>query len=408
MWERYRRFLAEPPQIVVEWNDAPTGAKGWLVINSLRNGAAGGGTRMRAGVTREEVTYLAKTMELKFAFSGPPIGGAKSGIAFDPNDARRGEVLQRWFEAIQPYLRSCYGTGGDVNVDEQRDIVPICEALGLRHHQQGIVEGHLRPDASTLSEILTCIHEGIRQPVREPEHAVPGVAFRVSDLITGFGVVEATRSLLEKRGEGLEGQRVVIEGFGNVGAASALFFARHGARLVGLVDAEGSVVAPDGLEPAEVEDLIVRRERRLIPSHDLRRTDAERDAVYDVSADIFVPAAISGSVDRARLDQLRAAGVSTIVCGANQPFRESHLGDTTTQEYADAHFLVLADAVASQGMARAFYHLMESAPDSAAEHTFDCVSNAMAESVDALVQQLELEGASTGLMEAALKLALGA
>ena len=118
MWDRYRRYLEEPPQIVLEWSDAPTGAKGWLVINSLRGGAAGGGTRMRKGVTLEEVTYLAKTMELKFAFSGPPIGGAKSGIAFDPQDPRRNEVLRRWFEAIRPYLTSCYGTGGDVNVDE--------------------------------------------------------------------------------------------------------------------------------------------------------------------------------------------------------------------------------------------------------------------------------------------------
>ena len=265
MWDRYRRYLEEPPQIILEWSDAPTGAKGWLVINSLRGGAAGGGTRMRKGVTLEEVTYLAKTMELKFAFSGPPIGGAKSGIAFDPQDPRRNEVLRRWFEAIRPYLTSCYGTGGDVNVDEQRDVMPICSELGLRHHQQGIVKGHLRPDDAGLDRILTCIQEGLRLPALDPAPTIPDQDFTVSDLITGFGVVEGTRSLLERRGGRLEGQRVVVEGFGNVGSAAALYFARAGARVVGLLDADSLLVAPDGLDSTDLEDLIARGDRRVIP-----------------------------------------------------------------------------------------------------------------------------------------------
>ena len=95
VWHRYARYLATPPATAVEWNDAETGARGWLALNSLRGGAAGGGTRMRAGLSRDEVVYLAKVMEFKFAFSGPPIGGAKSGIDFDPADPRKEEVLGR-------------------------------------------------------------------------------------------------------------------------------------------------------------------------------------------------------------------------------------------------------------------------------------------------------------------------
>jgi hypothetical protein len=83
VWRRYGEYLRRPPLLTVEWADPETSARGWLVINSLRGGAAGGGTRMRrAHPPRGD--YLAKTMELKFAFSGPPIGGAKSGIDFDP------------------------------------------------------------------------------------------------------------------------------------------------------------------------------------------------------------------------------------------------------------------------------------------------------------------------------------
>ena len=403
MWDRYRRYLQEPPQIVLEWNDAPTGAKGWLVINSLRGGASGGGTRMRKGVTLEEVTYLAKTMALKFAFSGPPIGGAKSGIDFDPQDPRRDEVLRRWFESIRPYLSSCYGTGGDVNVDEQRDVMRICSELGLRHHQQGSVKGHLRPGNEELDRILACLQDGLRLPVVDPALGISGQDYTVSDLITGWGVVEGARSLVEKRGGRLEGQRVVIEGFGNVGAATALYFARSGARVVGLMDADSFLVAPDGLEPADVEDLITRGDRRVIPTHPLRRSEADRSPADSVAADIFVPAAVSGSLDRPRLDRLQAAGVGTIVCGANQPLQEACLGDTATQEHADAHFLILPDMVGSLGMARAFYHLTDRSADHSVAGTFGAVSQAMSDSVEAI---LECQGGSdTELLAATLQVA---
>ncbi len=102
MKELLKAYENRPPEIVFEWQDAETDAKGWVVINSLRGGAAGGGTRMHPTLDRREVESLAKTMEIKFSVSGPQIGGAKSGIAFDPNDPRKKEVLRRWFAAVTP------------------------------------------------------------------------------------------------------------------------------------------------------------------------------------------------------------------------------------------------------------------------------------------------------------------
>ena len=129
------RYKQKRPVIVFEWKDDETEAEGWVVINSLRNGAAGGGTRMRLGLTKEEVVSLAKVMEIKFSVAGPPIGGAKSGINFDPHDPRREQVLRRWYQAVYPILKNYYGTGGDLNVDELRDVIPITEDLGLWHPQ---------------------------------------------------------------------------------------------------------------------------------------------------------------------------------------------------------------------------------------------------------------------------------
>lgn len=84
MLEELKRFEEKRPEIVFEWKDQETEAEGWIVINSLRGGAAGGGTRMRKGLDKHEVTSLAKTMEMKFTVAGPHIGGAKSGINFEP------------------------------------------------------------------------------------------------------------------------------------------------------------------------------------------------------------------------------------------------------------------------------------------------------------------------------------
>ena len=102
-----------------------------MVINSLRGGAAGGGTRMRKGLDKNEVLSLAKTMEIKFAVCGPGIGGGKSGINFDPNDPRKNEVLDRWYKAVMPLLKTYYGTGGDLNIDEIKDVIPITNKYGL-------------------------------------------------------------------------------------------------------------------------------------------------------------------------------------------------------------------------------------------------------------------------------------
>ena len=143
MKDLLRLYETRKPEIIFEWKDTETEAEGWIVINSLRGNAAGGGTRMRKGLDRKEVESLAKTMEIKFTVSGPEIGGAKSGINFDPADNRKKGVLERWYKAVMPILKNYYGTGGDLNVDEIHEVIPITEKFGLWHPQEGIVNGHL-------------------------------------------------------------------------------------------------------------------------------------------------------------------------------------------------------------------------------------------------------------------------
>jgi glutamate dehydrogenase (NAD(P)+) len=403
IWARYGAYLEAPPTQVFEWHDPETEAQGWLVINSLRGGAAGGGTRMRRGVTREEVTYLAKAMQLKFAFSGPPIGGGKSGIDFDPADPRRKDVLRRWYAANRPFLASRYGTGGDVNVDEQRDVVPLCAELGIVHPQEGIVRGHLGLRGEAVQRAFHFLLDGLHQPAG-PEYGVEGAELSVSDLVTGYGVVRAAARLYERRGESLDGVRVVVEGFGNVGAAAALYLARMGARVTGIVDAAHGLVSPEGLDADGVEDLVRRRSGRTIPDHPRRISGAERELAYHGEADLFVPAAISGSVDSRRLAQLARHGTRRIVCGANQPIREVRLGDTDTARAADAEFEVLPEVVASLGMARAFFNLMGGSEAQGADRIFEDVGRTVDDGVDAAIDRVGER--RSGVMAAAVDLAM--
>ncbi len=413
LWTRYARYMKAAPHLVVEWVDGPTGARGWLVLNSLRGGAAGGGTRMRAGLGRDEVTWLAKGMELKFAFSGPQIGGGKSGIDFDASDPRRREVLARWFRAIRPLLQEVYGTGGDVNVDEHRDVSPLCAEIGLAHPQQGIVRGHFRKAGQTDSEASVAranrsLGTGLGLPVADPALAVPGSGLCVSDLITGYGVARAAARTLAGDQAGrpgcLEGERVIVEGFGNVGGPAALYLARMGARIAAVTDARSGLAPPEGLDAEAVATLLQARDRRELPPHPHRVEGPAREACYSAPADLFVPAAVSASVDPERQEQLEAAGVTTVVCGANHPFVEAALGDTTNQRAADARFAIVADVVGSLGMARAFGYLMAEASAPRAEDIFAAVRDTMDETVDLL--RVRHGGVGPGLLAEALSLGL--
>lgn len=404
VWRRYGEYLRRPPLLTIEWADRETPARGWLVINSLRGGAAGGGTRMRAGLGRREVVYLAKTMELKFLFSGPLIGGAKSGIDFDPADPRRPQVLRRWFRAISPQLHACYGTGGDLNVDELLDVIPCCAELGLAHPQEGVVRGHLRPQEGAIPAVFASLDLGIKAAMTDG-YGIAGLSLPVADLITGYGLARSILRLYECQGRRVEGARVLIEGFGAVGAPCALYLARAGMKVVAIADREKCLIEEGGLAPGEVEELIRLREDKCLPSTDRRcLRGPERIKFSAVAADLFVSAAASGTIDRERLQRLGAQGVRVIACGANQPFAEARLGDTAVQRLADAHFSIVPDVVANCGMARAFSYLMQTPPGADPAGVFRAVDETITTAVREIVARAH--GQPTGLLAATLGYAL--
>lgn len=354
-----KKYKEKMPEIVFEWHDSETEAKGWVVINSLRNGAAGGGTRMRKGLTKEEVISLAKVMEIKFSVCGPDIGGAKSGIDFDPNDARRDDVLKRWYKAVFPLLKNYYGTGGDLNVDELKDVIPITEDLGLWHPQEGIVNGHLNYTKGRKINIVGQLRYGCAKIVEDPAYVPDGHKYAVADLITGYGVSESVKHYYNiYRKTDLKGKRVIIQGWGNVASAAGSYLALEGAKIVGIIDKLGGVIKAEGLSLEEVKELYVSKKGNKINAPNLLSFKETNERIWDLKADIFIPGAASKLVKREQVDRMLANGLEVISCGANVPFVDDEVFFGNTAKYTDSQLSLIPDFIANCGMARVFAYLM--------------------------------------------------
>ena len=362
MKDLLKRYEGRDPEIVFEWNDSETEARGWVVINSLRGGAAGGGTRMHPRLDKREVESLAKTMEIKFTVSGPQIGGAKSGICFDPADPRKSDVLKRWYAAVSPLLKHYYGTGGDMNIDEIHEVIPMTEACGVWHPQEGVFTGHFKPNEAQKVRRIGNLRQGVSQVVEDLELS-PDVTrkYRVADLITGFGVSESVRHFYDIYGGSVEGKRVIIQGWGNVGAAAAYYLSEAGAVVVGIIDRAGGLIDSEGLEPADVLDLFLTKKGNTLNRDGMLSFEEVNDQIWDVKAEVFLPCAASRLVNQNQLDRMISAGVEVISSGANVPFADLEIFYGAIAEHADQHVTVIPDFIANCGMARVFAYLMSDA-----------------------------------------------
>lgn len=359
MKELLKKFETKTPEIVFEWKDSETEAEGWVVINSLRGGAAGGGTRMRKGLDKREVESLAKTMEVKFTVSGPAIGGAKSGINFDPADPRKAGVLQRWYKAVMPLLKNYYGTGGDLNVDEIHEVIPITESYGLWHPQEGIVNGHFQANEPQKIRKIGQLRQGVSKVLEDPKFTPNGTKkYTVADMITGYGVAEAVKHFYALYGGSLVGKRAVIQGWGNVGAAAACFLAVEGVKIVGIIDRAGGCIQAEGFSLDEIRSLFLQRDGNQLRSERLLSFEEVNATIWDLQSEIFIPAASSRLVTQAQVERMVAAGLEVISCGANVPFADPEIFFGPTGVWADERVAVIPDFIANCGMARVFAYLM--------------------------------------------------
>ena len=405
MKELLKKFENKTPEVVFQWKDSQTEAKGWVVINSLRGGAAGGGTRMRLGLDQHEVTSLAKTMEVKFTVSGPPIGGAKSGINFDPNDPRKAGVLKRWYEAVTPLLKHYYGTGGDLNVDEINEVIPITEDCGVWHPQEGVFNGHYQPREAQKINRIGQLRQGVLKAIEDEKYS-PDVhkKFVVADMITGYGVAESVKHYFDIYGGELKGKRVIVQGWGNVGSAGAYYLAQEGAEIVGIIDRVGGLINENGFTFEEVKQLFINKNGNALNAPNMLSFDEVNAKIWDLQSEVFIPCAASRLITKEQVDSMIKSGIKVIAAGANVPFADPEIFFGPIADYTDEKISVIPDFISNCGMARVFAYLMGNDLDKMEDEaifkdTSDTIKNA-------LQKTFETKNKKTSISKTAFDIAL--
>lgn len=292
------------PYITVEWNDTETDAKGWLCAYNFVNHYCGGGTRMHPTVTKEEVERLALTMGYKYkACESKTTGGCKGGIAYDYKKPDAKDVLRRYLIAMAPYIEAGVSIGGDLGVNYS-DVLEILDdiGIGLPATKEMKSDPFIQQCIKDHDELCTKTYDG----------------FTMYDMITGYGCAAGLDEAWKAMGNKEPG-KVVVQGFGCVGASMCNSLDKMGYKIVGIADANGLVECQDGLD---VKKLVAGRK----PKGELNLDDFEDNYIWrknsewlDVECDILVPAALEDVINKDNADKVKA---KLIVEAANIPITE--------------------------------------------------------------------------------------
>jgi len=359
------------PRLRVIWTDPVTGRKGYAVIDRMVNGLAGGGTRMRPGVSLEEVERLARTMSYKNGAFNLPGGGAKGGLDIDPHDPQARGMLSRYVRAMRPLYRSGWGTAEDFGVTQEL-LSEVFAEQGVGMTVQAMLDrsGDSKAAGRRVSQGLAIQVEGI------------GLA----DCIGGYGVAQAALACIDHKGWKMSEMRAVVQGFGSMGGSSARYLAKLGAKVVGVVDVNGAITNPEGLD---VERLLKSRTALgEIDRSSLRSGDRESpgDRWLDIETDIIVPAAVADVITAANAAQVKAR---LVVEAANIPTT-----DDGQRLLFERGVIVIPDYVANGGANAWWWWTLLGVIEADADQAFKHVSKVMRETVTGMLERAEAKGIS--------------
>lgn len=265
--------------------------EGYRVQHNAARGPTKGGIRYHPDVDVQETSALAMWMTWKCAVANIPYGGAKGSVKVDTKEMSRRE-LEKLTRRYVTEINSMLGERSDIPA----------------------------PDIGTNAQVMSWIMDTVSM---QAGYTVPGcVTGKPLELggsegrveATGRGVIVAAEEAAKSRGGSLDGAKVVIQGFGNVGANAAKIAEEHGAIVVGISDAMGAIYNPKGLPAAELLARYAGRDGGI-----REYADAEsltNDELLELPCDILIPAAIAAQITGENADRLKA---KMIVEGANGP-----------------------------------------------------------------------------------------
>ena len=288
------------PYLLVEWNDTITSATGWVVVYNFVNHFCSGGTRMHPTVTPEEVYRLARAMAYKYkACESVTTGGCKAGIAYDHKAPDARDVLKRFNIAMAPLMNHGVNLGGDLGVDANI-VFQIWDEIGIPVPQTRAMRADPKVIEGTKNHDNMCAMKLDR--------------FLVYDMITGYGVACGADELWRLRTGHTGNARVMMQGFGCLGASCAHKLARMGYIVVGIADVHGVVYCADGLDVDYLLDnqtVHGEMDRASLPAQYQRLDNTQW---LSVDCDILIPAALEDVLNGSNAHLVKAKAV---VEGAN-------------------------------------------------------------------------------------------
>ena len=269
--------------------------RGYRVLHNRVLGPGKGGIRYHPGVDKEEVTALATLMTWKCALINIPFGGAKGGVCCDPKALTQTElrrITRRFITEL-----------GD-NIGPNTDIPA--------------------PDMYTNEQTMSWIFDtyDVLNPGRNNLPVVTGKPLDIGGSLgrpeaTGRGCLNATMRYLEKEGLGgrrsLEGLRVVVQGFGNVGQVAAFLFRDEGAIITGISDSKGGIYHEEGIDLESAKAFKEAHHTVVGLPDTLTITNEE---LLTLDCDILIPAALGQQIHSGNAQQIKA---KLVVEAANGP-----------------------------------------------------------------------------------------
>ncbi len=289
--------------------------EGYRVQHSLTRGPGKGGVRYHPDVTLEEVMALAAWMSIKTAAVNLPFGGAKGGIRVDPKQLSLKELEK---------LTRRYTSEIGIIIGPQQDI-PAPDVNTNAQIMAWMMDTYSMNTGATATGVVT----------GKPIH-LGGSLGRVK--ATGRGVFVTGREAARRIGLDLNGARVAVQGFGNVGSSAAELFGQAGAFIVAAQDHTGSIYNGAGFDLS-----------KLVP-HVLSSGGVagfvggekiDNESFWDVDCDVMIPAALENQITAARAHRLKA---KLVLEGANGP-----TGAAADDILAERDILVVPDVICNAG-----------------------------------------------------------
>jgi glutamate dehydrogenase (NAD(P)+) len=289
--------------------------EGYRVQHSLTRGPGKGGVRYHPDVTLEEVMALSAWMTVKNAAVNLPYGGAKGGIRLDPKTLSLKEL-----EKVTRRYTSEIG----IIIGPQQDIPA--------------------PDVNTNGQIMAWMMDTYSMNVGATATGVVtgkpiplgGSLGRVA--ATGRGVFVIGREAMRRLNVPMEGARIAVQGFGNVGSVAAKMFAANGAKIVAVQDHTGTILNEKGMDMTDLLDHVAKT-GGVGGFKGADKIDNEN--FWDVKTDVLIPAALEGQISAERAQRL---STRIVLEGANGPTTPD--GDAVL---ADRGITVVPDVIANAG-----------------------------------------------------------